>query len=141
MAKPNKLVFATRAIHDGKEPDPSTGAVGVPIYPTSTYWQDELGKNRGYEYARVSNPPRDRLEKNLASLEGGVASRVFASGMAAINALCAMYKSGDHVVCGNDLYGGVPRLFNQVLSGYGFEFTNVDTFEASDIERRIGNKT
>src|SRR5438309_8721547 len=113
--------FATRAIHDGQEPDPSTGAVSVPIYATSTYVQDELGKHRGYEYARVSNPTRDRLEQNLASLEGGVVSRVFASGMAAINAMCAMYKSGDHVVCGNNLYGGVPRLFDQVLSGYGFE--------------------
>src|SRR5437762_13229023 len=92
--------FSTRAIHDGQEPDPATGAVSVPIYATSTYVQDELGKHRGYEYARVSNPTRDRLERNLASLEGGAASRVFASGMAAINAICAMYKSGDHVVCG-----------------------------------------
>ena len=133
--------FSTRAIHDGQEPDPSTGAVGVPIYPTSTYLQDELGKNRGYEYARVSNPTRDRLEKNLASLEGGVASRVFASGMAAINALCAMYQSGDHIVCGNDLYGGVPRLFNQVLTGYGFEFTYVDTTNARNVERAINKKT
>jgi cystathionine gamma-lyase/cystathionine beta-lyase/cystathionine gamma-lyase/homocysteine desulfhydrase len=103
--------------------------------------QDELGKNRGYEYARVSNPTRDRLEKNLASLEGGVASRVFASGMAAINALCAMYKSGDHVVCGNDLYGGVPRLFNQVLSGYGFEFSYVDTTDPRNVERAIRKST
>ena len=101
--------FATRAIHDGQEPDPSTGAVAVPIYATSTYVQEELGKHKGYEYARVSNPTRDRLEQNLASLEGGVASRVFASGMAAINAICAMYKSGDHIVCGHNLYGGVPR--------------------------------
>jgi cystathionine beta-lyase/cystathionine gamma-synthase len=141
MTKPKNPGFATRAIHEGQEPDPSTGAVGVPIYATSTYLQDELGKNRGYEYARVSNPTRDRLEKNLASLEGGVASRVFASGMAAINALCAMYKSGDHIVCGNDLYGGVPRLFNQVLSGYGFEFTYVDTSDARNVERAIGKKT
>ena len=133
--------FATRAIHDGQEPDPATGAVSVPIYATSTYVQDELGKPRGYEYARVSNPTRDRLEKNLASLEGGVASRVFASGMAAINALCAMYKSGDHIVCGNDLYGGVPRLFNQVLSGYGFEFTYVDTTDAKNVERAIRKNT
>src|SRR6266568_3491014 len=133
--------FSTRAIHDGQEPDLSTGAVSVPIYATSTYVQDELGKHRGYEYARVSNPTRDRLEKNLASLEGGVASRVFASGMAAINAICAMFKSGDHIVCGNDLYGGVPRLFKQVLSGYGFEFTFVDTSEARNVERAIGKKT
>jgi cystathionine beta-lyase/cystathionine gamma-synthase len=137
-----QLGFSTRAIHDGQEPDPATGAVSVPIYATSTYVQDELGKPRnGYEYARVSNPTRDRLEKNLASLEGGVASRVFASGMAAINAICAMYKSGDHVVCGHNLYGGVPRLFDQVLSGYGIEFTYVDTSNAENVERAIRNNT
>jgi cystathionine gamma-lyase/cystathionine beta-lyase/cystathionine gamma-lyase/homocysteine desulfhydrase len=133
--------FSTRAIHDGQEPDPLTGAVSVPIYATSTYVQQGIGKNKGYEYARVSNPTRDRLEKNLASLEGGVASRVFASGMAAINAICAMYKSGDHIVCGNNLYGGVPRLFDQVLSGYGFKFTYVDTAEAKNVERAIRKNT
>jgi len=134
--------FSTRAINDGQEPDPATGAVSVPIYATSTYVQDELGKPRqGYEYARVTNPTRDRLETNLASLERGVASRVFASGMAAINAICAMYKSGDHVVCGHNLYGGVPRLFDQVLSGYGFEFTYVDTSDARNLERAIRKST
>jgi cystathionine beta-lyase/cystathionine gamma-synthase len=133
--------FATRAIHDGQEPDPVTGAVVPPIYATSTYVQEELGKHKGYEYARVSNPTRDRLEKNLASLEGGVASRVFASGMAAINAICAMFKSGDHVVCGHNLYGGVPRLFDQVLSGYGFGFTYVDTSEPEKVAGSIRPKT
>jgi cystathionine beta-lyase/cystathionine gamma-synthase len=137
----NPLGFATRAIHDGQEADPLTGAIAVPIYATSTYLQEELGKNKGYEYARVSNPTRDRLEKNLASLERGVASRVFASGMAAINAICAMYKSGDHVVCGHNLYGGVPRLFNQVLAGYGFEFTYVDTSNPRNVERAIRKNT
>src|ERR1700745_753048 len=125
--------FATRSIHVGQEPDPSTGAVTVPIFATSTYVQEELGKNKGYEYARVSNPTRTRLEENLAMVEGGIAPRVFASGMAAINAICTMYKSGDHVVCGNDLYGGVPRLFNQVLSGYGFEFSYVDTTDPKNV--------
>src|SRR5690242_8184079 len=140
--RPTSPGFSTRAIHDGQEPDPATGAVSVPIYATSTYVQDELGKPRqGYEYARVSNPTRDRLETNLASLESGVASRVFASGMAAINAICAMYKSGDHVVCGHNLYGGVPRLFDQVLSGYGFEFTYVDTSDAKNVERAIRKST
>jgi cystathionine beta-lyase/cystathionine gamma-synthase len=134
--------FSTRAIHDGQEPDPATGAVSVPIYATSTYVQDELGKPRkGYEYARVSNPTRDRLETNLASLEGGVASRVFASGMAAINAICTVYRSGDHIVCGNNLYGGVPRLFDQVLSGYGFEFSYVDTSDAKNVERALRKTT
>ena len=133
--------FATRAIHAGQEPDPETGAVSVPIYPTSTYVQEELGKNKGYEYARVSNPTRTRLEENLAALEGGIAARVFASGMAAINAICTMYKSGDHVVCGNDLYGGVPRLFNQVLANFGMEFTYVDTSDAKNVERAMRKNT
>jgi cystathionine beta-lyase/cystathionine gamma-synthase len=133
--------FATKAIHAGQYPDPETGAVSVPIYPTSTYVQQELGKNKGYEYARVSNPTRTRLEENLAALEGGVASRVFASGMAAINAICTMYKSGDHVVCGNDLYGGVPRLFNQVLANFGMEFTYVDSSDPRNVERAIRKNT
>ncbi|MBZ5574776.1 MAG: PLP-dependent aspartate aminotransferase family protein [Acidobacteriia bacterium] len=133
--------FATRAIHTGQEPDAETGAVTVPIYATSTYVQQEIGKHKGYEYARVSNPTRTRLEENLASLEGGIASRVFASGMAAINALCTMYKSGDHVVAGNNLYGGVPRLFNQVLAGYGIEFAYVDTSDVRSVERAIRKST
>ena len=92
--------LSTIAIHAGQEPEALTGAVSVPIYATSTYVQDELGKPRlGYEYARVTNPTRDRLEENLAALEGGIASRVFSSGMAAINALCTMMKAGDHLVC------------------------------------------
>src|SRR6478736_4623899 len=133
--------FATLAIHAGQEPDPETGAVAVPIYPTSTYVQQELGKNKGYEYARVSNPTRTRLEENLAALEGGTAARAFASGMAAINAICTMYKSGDHVVCGNDLYGGVPRLFNQVLANFGMQFTYVDTSDAKNVDRAIRKNT
>jgi cystathionine beta-lyase/cystathionine gamma-synthase len=141
MPKIKQPGFATRAIHAGQEPDPETGAVAVPIYPTSTYVQQELGKNKGYEYARVSNPTRTRLEENLAALEGGIAARAFASGMAAINAICTMYKSGDHVVCGNDLYGGVPRLFNQVLANFGMEFSYVDTSDAKNVERAIRNNT
>jgi cystathionine beta-lyase/cystathionine gamma-synthase len=141
MSKNKQPGFATRAIHAGQQPDPETGAVTFPIYPTSTYVQQELGKNKGYEYARVSNPTRTRLEENLTALEGGIASRVFASGMAAINAICTMFKSGDHVVCGNDLYGGVPRLFNQVLANFGMEFTYVDTSDAKNVERAIRKNT
>jgi cystathionine gamma-lyase/cystathionine beta-lyase/cystathionine gamma-lyase/homocysteine desulfhydrase len=141
MTNKTNAGFATRAIHVGQEADPLTGSIGVPIYPTSTYLQEELGKNKGYEYSRVSNPTRTRLEENLASLEGGSSSRVFSSGMAAINALCTRFKSGDHVVCGNDLYGGVPRLFNQVLANYGLEFTYVNTSEAEQVERAIRKNT
>src|SRR5213596_4002253 len=138
--KPNRG-FATRAIHVGQEPDPSTGAVTVPIFATSTYVQEALGKHKGYEYARVSNPTRTRLEENLAALEGGTSSRVFASGMAAINAICTMFKSGDHVVCGHNLYGGVPRLFNQILADFGMEFTYVDTSDVKNVERALRKNT
>lgn len=141
MKKNRRPGFATRAIHDGQEPDPLTGAVNVPIYLTSTYVQQGIGENKGYEYSRVSNPTRARLEQNLASLEGGIAAPVFASGMAAINAVASMLKAGDHVVCGNDLYGGTPRLFNQVLSGFGLEFSYVDTSDAENVERAIRKNT
>jgi len=133
--------FATRAIHVGQEPDPLTGAVTVPIYPTSTYVQQGIGEHKGYEYSRVSNPTRTRLEENLAALEGGLAARVFASGMAAINAVTTLLKSGDHVICGNDLYGGVPRLFNQVWADFGLEFSYVDTSEAGQVERSMRRNT
>jgi cystathionine beta-lyase/cystathionine gamma-synthase len=141
MKKEKQFGFATRAIHAGQEPDPLTGAVTVPIYPTSTYVQQGIGENKGYEYSRVSNPTRDRLEENLAALEGGVAARVFGSGMAAINAIVTMLMAGDHVVCGNDLYGGTPRLFNQVMTGFGMEFTYVDTSDAENVERAIQKNT
>jgi len=141
MKNNKQLGFATRSIHVGQEPDPLTGAVTVPIYPTSTYVQQGIGEHKGYEYSRVSNPTRTRLEKNLAALEGGVAAPVFASGMAAIHAIVSMLKSGDHVVCGNDLYGGTPRLFNQVMADFGLEFTYIDTTEAENVERAIRKNT
>ncbi len=133
--------FATKAIHVGQEPDPSTGAVVVPIFATSTYVQEGIGKHKGYEYSRVSNPTRTCLEKNLAALEGGASSHVFSSGMAAINALCTTLKPGDHVVCTNNVYGGVPRLFNQVLAKYGLEFSYVDTSDLAAVERAIRRST
>jgi len=136
-----ELGFATRAIHVGQEPDPSTGAVVVPIFATSTYVQEEIGKHKGYEYSRVSNPTRTCLEKNLASLEGGRTAHVFASGMAVINAMCTLLKSGDHVVCTNNLYGGTPRLFNQILTNFGLEFTYVDTTDLKAVERAIRRNT
>jgi cystathionine beta-lyase/cystathionine gamma-synthase len=141
MKSPKNLGFATRAIHSGQEPDPLTGAVTVPIYPTSTYVQQGIGEHKGYEYSRVSNPTRTRLEQNLAALEGGVAARVFASGMAAIHAIVTTLKSGDHIVCGNDLYGGTPRLFNQVMENFGLKFSYVDTSDAENVERAIRKNT
>jgi len=141
MKKHREFGFATRAIHSGQEPDQLTGAVTVPIYPTSTYVQQGIGEHKGYEYSRVSNPTRTRLEENLAVLEGGVAARVFASGMAAINAIVSLLKTGDHVVCGNDLYGGTPRLFNNVMTGFGLDFSYINTSDAGNVERAIRKNT
>src|ERR1700740_886923 len=97
--------FATDAIHQGQEPDPTTGAVVVPIFQTSTYVQEELGKHRGYEYSRTGNPTRAALEASMAALEGGHRALAFASGMAAINAVMTLLKGGDHVVCSEEAYG------------------------------------
>jgi cystathionine gamma-lyase/cystathionine beta-lyase/cystathionine gamma-lyase/homocysteine desulfhydrase len=134
--------FSTTAIHAGGEPDPTTGAVSAPIYATSTYVQDELGKPKmGYEYARVSNPTRDRLQENLAALEGGLAARVFASGMASITAVCMMMKQGDHLLCGDNVYGGTPRLFNQVMANLGLEFSYIDTSDLHATERAMRKNT
>jgi len=140
-SKKRKIGFATRAIHVGQEPDELTGAVAPPIYATSTYVQQEIGKHKGYEYARVSNPTRDRLEENLSTLEGGLGAKVFGSGMAAINAIVTMLKAGDHLVCGHNLYGGTPRLFNQVWADFGLVFTYVDTSDVRNVERAIQKKT
>jgi cystathionine beta-lyase/cystathionine gamma-synthase len=132
-----KQGFATRAIHDGQPSDPATGAVNVPIYLSSTYAQEEIGKHKGYEYSRVSNPTRDALEANLASLEGGTSAHVFSSGMAAIMAMVTMLRTGDHVICGENVYGGTPRLFNEIISRYGIEFSYVDTSDPENVKRAI----
>ena len=128
----NEQGFATRAIHAGQEPDRVTGAVNVPIFLTSTYKQDGIGEPRNdgrheHEYARLTNPTRDALEESLCSLEGGTSAHCFASGMAAITALCTMMKAGDHVVCSDNVYGGTARLFDKVLVKFGLDFTYVDT--------------
>jgi cystathionine beta-lyase/cystathionine gamma-synthase len=139
MKKDTKVPgFATTAIHVGQEPDPSTGAVAPPIFPTSTYVQEELGKHKGYEYSRVSNPTRTRLEQNLAALEGGASAHVFASGMAATVAVTQCFlKQGDHVICGHNVYGGVPRLFDQVIANYGVEFSYVDTSDLDAVKKAM----
>jgi cystathionine beta-lyase/cystathionine gamma-synthase len=134
--------FSTLAIHAGGHPDETTGAVSAPIFATSTYVQEELGKPKlGYEYARVTNPTRDRLEENLAALEGGIAARVFASGMASITAICMTMKSGDHLLCGDNVYGGTPRLFNQVMANLGLEFSYVDTSDLGATQKAIRKNT
>src|SRR4029453_426562 len=119
--------FSTLCLHAGQEPDPSTGAIITPIYQTSTYVQDELGKHKGYEYARTQNPTREALERNVAAIERGKEGFAFASGMAAIGALATMLRSGDHVVVTDNTYGGTFRLFDKVLTRYQIEFSYVDT--------------
>jgi cystathionine beta-lyase/cystathionine gamma-synthase len=133
--------FATRAIHDGQAPDKVTGAVNVPIYLTSTYQQDGIGKDRGHEYARLTNPTRDALEESLCSLEGGTSAHCFGSGMAAITALVTMMKSGDHVVCTDNMYGGTGRLFDQVMAKFGLAFTYVDTRDVAAVAAALRPET
>ncbi|MEP7270603.1 MAG: PLP-dependent aspartate aminotransferase family protein [Acidobacteriota bacterium] len=133
--------FATEAIHAGQEPDPVTGAVSVPIYQTSTYVQDALGQHKGFEYARTQNPTRLALEKNIAALEGGVAAHCFASGMSAITTVLLLLRGGDHIIVSENTYGGTYRLFEQVLRGFGLDFTYVDTSEAALVEAAIRDET
>ena len=133
--------FSTICIHAGQEPDPSTGAIITPIFQTSTYVQDELGKHKGYEYARTQNPTRYALEQNIAAIEGGKAAYAFASGMAAIDAITTLLKAGDHVVVTDNTYGGTFRLFDKVLTKYGLEFSYVDTSCPELIEQAIGPQT
>lgn len=133
--------FSTIAIHAGNEPDPATGAVSVPIYQTSTYAQDALGQHKGYEYARTQNPTRSALETNIAALEGAKYGYAFASGMSATDAVLKLVKSGDHVILGDNTYGGTFRLFNRVLSNYGIEFDLVDTTDATNLEQAFKSNT
>lgn len=127
--------FSTICIHAGQEPDPSTGAIITPIYQTSTYVQDELGKHKGFEYGRTQNPTRLALERNVAAIESGKAAFAFASGMAAIGAIGTMLKSGDHVIVSDNTYGGTFRLFDKVLRRYQLTFSYVDTTDLKEIER------
>ena len=137
-----KFGFSTACIHTGQEPDPSTGAIVVPIFATSTYVQQEVGKNKGYEYARVSNPTRTQLETNLAALESANSAHVFASGMAAVTAVTQCFlKQGDHLICGHNVYGGVPRFFDQVMANYGVEFSYVDTSDLDALKKAIRRNT
>ena len=126
--------FSTLCIHAGQEPDPSTGAIITPIYQTSTYVQDALGKHKGYEYARTQNPTRAALEANIAAIEHGRAGFAFASGMAAEGAIMTLLQSGDHVVVTDNTYGGTYRLFEQVLRKYQLDFSYVDTSDTAALE-------
>src|SRR3954469_12492925 len=129
--------FSTVCLHAGQEPDPATGAIITPIYQTSTYVQEALGKHKGYEYARTQNPTRMALERNLAAIESGKEGFAFASGMCALGAIATMLKSGDHVVVSDNTYGGTFRLFDKVLRRYQLTFTYVDTSNLDEVERAM----
>jgi cystathionine beta-lyase/cystathionine gamma-synthase len=139
MSKKNK--FETNAIHIGNEPDLSTGSISPPIHLTSTYVQEGIGKNKGYDYSRGNNPTRQRLEQNIASLEGGYDAIAFSSGMAATTALFQDLNQGDHVIISRNVYGGTYRMTTQVLSNHGLQFDFVDTTDIQNIEKAIKNNT
>ena len=137
----NKMKFATKAIHAGQEPDPSTGAVMTPIYQTSTYWQKAPGDNQGYEYSRGTNPTRKALEGCLAALENANYALAFSSGMGATDAVMKLLSPGDEVITGNDLYGGSYRIFTKIFANYGIKFHFIDFSDPANILNYINDNT
>lgn len=133
--------FSTKAVHAGIEPDPTTGSIMTPVHLTSTYVQEELGVNKGYEYARVSNPTRTVLEKSIAELEGGKEGLAFGSGMAAITTLFMALKAGDHIIVSRDVYGGTYRLGKLVLNNFNLDFEFVDTTNLDTLKKAIKSNT
>src|SRR5262245_7246094 len=133
--------FSTICLHAGQEPDPSTGAIVTPIYQTSTYVQEELGRHKGFEYGRTQNPTRLALERKLAAIEGGKAAFAFASGMAAIGAIGTMLQAGDHVIVTDNVYGGTWRLFERIFTRYRLAFSYVDTSRLDEVERAVTDST
>ncbi|RYE29269.1 MAG: cystathionine gamma-synthase [Sphingobacteriaceae bacterium] len=135
------MKFATKAIHAGQKPDPTTGAVMTPIYQTSTYWQKSPGDNKGYEYSRGTNPTRKALEDCLAALENGKFGLAFSSGMGATDAVMKMLRPGDEVITGNDLYGGSYRMFTKLYAPYGIKFHFIDFADPENIRQYINENT
>ncbi len=133
--------YSTLAVHAGQHPDPLTGAVNVPVYLSSTFELTGIGSDRGWDYSRAGNPTRDRLETALAALEGGTSGHAFTTGMAAISALVAMLRAGDHVVCSRDVYAGTVRLFDQIVCGYGIQIEYVDTSNLAAVEAAMKPNT
>jgi cystathionine gamma-lyase len=136
-----KANFGTRAIHAGQRPDMLSGAIMTPIYTTSTYVQEGLGKNKGYEYARGKNPTREALERNVAALEGGTHGFAFSSGMGATDSIMKLFKSGDHIVAGESSYGGTFRLFDKILRNFGLCFSYVDSRDPQKVEDACTDRT
>ena len=141
MADKKKMNFGTKVIHGGIEPDASTGAIMTPIYQTSTYVQEGIGKHKGYEYSRTLNPTRHALEKNLAAIENGNYAACFGSGLAAIDCIIKMFNPGDEIISTNDLYGGSYRLFKTIFEKYGIKFHFIPMNDASNIEKYINKNT
>ncbi|MBI2609145.1 MAG: cystathionine gamma-synthase [Deltaproteobacteria bacterium] len=133
--------FETKLIHAGIHPDPSTGAIMTPIFQTSTYVQTSPGKHKGFEYSRTGNPTRKVLEENIAALEGGKFGLAFASGCAATTTLMHLFKSGDHIICADDVYGGTYRLFDKVIKEMGLEFSFIDLCDAHNLKKSIRKNT
>ena len=136
-----KMKFGTKTIHAGQEVDPTTGAIMMPIYQTSTYAQASPGDHKGYEYSRTGNPTRNALEKNLAALENGTHGLCFGSGLAAIDAIIKLLSPGDEVISINDLYGGTYRVFRQIFENYGIKFHFVGMDDATAIKGLINKNT
>jgi cystathionine beta-lyase/cystathionine gamma-synthase len=135
------LAFGTRAVHAGQRPDPLTGAVMTPVYQTSTYAQEGVGRHKGYEYARGKNPTREALERNVAALEGGTHGFAFSSGMGCLDTIMKLFRAGDHFVCAENMYGGTPRLFDRILANFGLRFSYVDTRNPQAIEDAVTDAT
>jgi cystathionine beta-lyase/cystathionine gamma-synthase len=135
------MKFDTKVVRSGISPDPSTGAIVPPIYQSATYVLDEVGKDKGYDYTRASNPTRAVLENNLADLDGGKHGVCFSSGMAAVDSIMKLFKSGDHIVCSDDVYGGVSRLYNNLLVNYDLTFTYVNSSNPQEVEDAIQDNT
>jgi len=133
--------LSTLVVHAGQHPDPQTGAVNVPLYLSSTFELTGIGTDKGWDYSRAGNPTRDRLEEALATLEGGTSGHAFASGMAAIYALVATLRAGDHLICSRNVYGGTARLFNLIIQHYGIEIEYVDTGDLAAVEAAIKPNT
>ena len=135
------MKFDTKVVRSGISPDPSTGAIVPPIYQSATYVLEEVGKDKGYDYTRASNPTREMLENSLAALDGGKYGIYYSSGMAAVDSVMKLFKSGDHIVCSDDVYGGVSRLYNNLLVNYDLTFTYVNSSNPQEVEDAIQNNT
>ena len=135
------MKFDTKVVRSGISPDPSTGAIVPPIYQSATYVLEEVGKDKGYDYTRASNPTREMLENNLAALDGGKYGICYSSGMAAVDSVMKLLKSGDHIICSDDVYGGVSRLYNNLLVNYDLTFTYVNSSNPQEVEDAIQDNT